>query len=164
VALDAKYSDLREFVSCSICLEEFQNRDPRSLSCLHAFCSKCIQTMLQVARKANSSLTNTICCPVCNTSVQIPEGSTKNLPAFFYYNKVQTVINSMEKKCMICKTCQINSISNYCFRCTTGMCIDCKDKHDAKYLNHPQMDVDRDTMKYIMCEKHEQQIEAFCIT
>ncbi|CAL8343651.1 unnamed protein product [Gadus morhua 'NCC'] len=50
-----KIPQLKSFLTCSVCTEIF--KDPVSLSCLHSFCSSCLQDFWAQAKNKN--------CPVC---------------------------------------------------------------------------------------------------
>ena len=166
MATSAEYQDLKEFVTCSVCFDMFEGRDPRSLPCLHSFCSDCIQGVLDVSRKVIKK-TNDIACPICQIPATIPGGIVSKLPAYFLSRQIQTIIEQMKKKHAICKVCQTtkhqSEVVTYCFQCTVAACTKCKSKHDRRHKNHAQVRVSASTIAYVVCPEHDQHVEAFCI-
>ena len=166
MATSAEYQDLKEFVTCSVCFNMFEGRDPRSLPCLHSFCNVCIQGVLEAARKVIKK-TNDIACPICQIPVTIPGGIVSKLPAYFLSRQIQTIIEQMKKKHGICKACKTtkhqSEVVTYCFQCTVAMCSKCKSKHDRRHKNHVQVRVSASTIAYVVCPEHDQHVEAFCI-
>ena len=166
MATSADYKDLKEFVTCSVCFNMFEGRDPRSLPCLHSFCSVCIQGVLDAVRKVIKT-TNDITCPLCQTPATIPGGIVSKLPAYFLSRQIQTIIEQMKKKHAICKACKTTThqseVVTYCFQCTVAMCTKCKSKHHRRHKNHVQVRVSASTIAYVVCPEHDQHVEAFCI-
>ena len=166
MATSAEYQDLKEFVTCSVCFNMFEGRDPRSLPCLHSFCSVCIQGVLDAARKVIKK-TNDIACPICQIPVTIPGGIVSKLPAYFLSRQIQTIIEQMKKKHAICKACKTtkhqSEVVTYCFQCTMAMCTKCKSKHDRRHHNHAQVRVSASTIAYVVCPEHDKHVEAFCV-
>ena len=166
MATSAEYQDLKEFVTCSVCFNMFEGRDPRSLPCLHSFCSVCIQGVLDAARKVIKK-TNDIACPICQIPVTIPGGIVSNLPAYFLSRQIQTIIEQIQRKHAICKACKTTThqseVVTYCFQCTVAMCTKCISKHDLRHKNHAQVRVSACTIAYVVCPEHDQHVEAFCI-
>ena len=164
MATSAVYQNLNEFVTCPVCLELFEGRNPRSLPCLHSFCSDCIQGVLNAARSAKS--TDDILCPICQKLATVPGGSVSKLPAYFISQQIQTIMEQLMKKyskCKICKTPQHSEVASYCFQCTMAVCTTCKSKHDRRHKNHAQVRVSSSTIAYVVCPEHDQHVEAFCI-
>ena len=166
MATSADYQDLEEFVTCSVCFDMFEGRNPRSLPCLHSFCIDCIQGVLDAARKVIKN-TNDILCPICQIPVTIPGGNVSKLPAYFLSRQIQTIIEQTKKMHAICKACKTtkyqSEVVTYCFRCTVAICTKCKSKHDRRHKNHAQVRVSASTIAYVVCPEHDQHVEAFCI-
>ena len=165
MASAAVYQDLKDFVTCAVCFELFEDRDPRTLPCVHSFCSECIQRVLNTARSVEK--TNDILCPICQTPATIPRGNVSKLPAYFLSRQIQTIIEQMKKKHSICKVCETTAhkseVVSYCFQCTMAVCKNCKYKHDRRHKNHTQIRVSASTIAYVVCPEHDQHVEAFCI-
>ena len=166
MATSAEYQHLKECVTCSVCFNMFEGRDPRSLPCLHSCCSVCIKGVLDAARKV-INMTTDICCPICQSPVAIPGGIVSNLPAYFLSRQLQTILYQMKtkhSKCIICKlTTQQAEVTSYCFQCTMAVCQKCKSKHDRRHKNHAQIRVSASTIAYMVCSEHDQHVEAFCM-
>ena len=166
MATSDDYQDLKEFVTCAVCFDMFEGRDPRSLPCLHSFCTDCILGVLDAARKVINT-TNDILCPICQIPVTIPRGIVCKLPAYFLSRQIQTILEQLKKKHAICKACKTtkhqSEIVSYCFRCMVAMCIECKSKHDRRHKNHAQVRVSASTIAYVVCPEHDKHVEAFCI-
>ena len=164
MAASAVCHDLNEFVTCPVCLELFEGRNPRALPCLHSFCSDCIQGVLDAARSVKR--TDDILCPICQNFTTIPGGNVSNLRAYFLSQQIQTIIEQSKNKysqCRICKSPQQSEVASYCFQCTMAVCKKCKSKHDRRHKNHAQVTVSASTIAYVVCPEHGQHVEAFCI-
>lgn len=83
------FAMLEDQVKCSVCLEIYKN--PKALSCQHAFCSDCIN-LLPVA-------TSMVQCPTCRTPTHLPKEGTKGLQSAFHVNNLLEVykLASMHK-------------------------------------------------------------------
>ncbi|XP_060570958.1 tripartite motif-containing protein 3-like [Ruditapes philippinarum] len=66
-----------EFLTCSICMKEFQ--DPKVLKCLHTFCNECIQATIQHQVMTSQSES----CPVCRTRIDLDANGDYNLQTNF---------------------------------------------------------------------------------
>ena len=165
MATSAVYQDLKDFITCAVCFELFEDRDPRTLPCVHSFCSECIQRVLNTARSVRR--TNDIQCPVCQTPATIPGGNVSKLPAYFLSRQIQTIIEQMKKRHAVCKACKTTKhqaeVASYCFQCTMAVCKTCKSKHDRRHKNHAQVKVSASTIAFVVCPEHDQHVEAFCI-
>ena len=165
MATSAVYQDLKDFVTCAVCFELFEDRDPRTLPCVHSFCSECIQRVLNTARSVKR--TDNIQCPICQTPATIPGGNVSKLPAYFLSRQIQTIIEQIKKRHAVCKACKTTQhqaeVTSYCFQCTMAVCKKCKSKHDRRHQNHAQVKVSASTIAFMFCPEHDQHVEAFCI-
>ena len=165
MASSAVYQDLKDFVTCAVCFELFEDRDPRTLPCVHSFCRECIQRVLNTARIVKK--TDDILCPVCQTPATIPGGNVSKLPAYFLSRQIQTILEQMKKRHAVCKACKTtkhqDEVTIYCFQCTMAVCTTCKSKHDRRHKNHTQVRVSASTIAFVFCPEHDQHVEAFCI-
>ena len=74
-------TDVEDLLSCNICHNTLE--DPRTLSCLHSFCLKCLQKGLEATETATS-----VCCSTCNTDTNLPaSGSVTELGVIAYISR-----------------------------------------------------------------------------
>ena len=130
--LTTLFYNLREEVSCSVCSDIFT--DPKHLSCLHSFCSKCLQQWYETCGGGEA-----IKCPKCQTFSRVPaSGDLKDLPTSFYLNGLIDVLAIKE-----CKTTQVKCANcdkkrsevSYCFQCCIFYCDQCVAAHNILRRN-----------------------------
>lgn len=106
----------KDFLTCSICLEVY--KDPKTLPCLHSFCTECINNFTQGNDcKAGHP------CPECRETFHLPEeGVDKMKTNFCLKNLVELVLSTTitSKKCTFC------SLKGEDFE-ATAKCITCED-------------------------------------
>ena len=76
---------IRDMTECPVCLEQL--KEPRSLPCLHSFCTECLQGLLGT-RQA-------IRCPCCNKETPVPNG-VQDLPVDFKANSWLEILPKAE--------------------------------------------------------------------
>ena len=120
--------NLREKVSCPVCLEIFT--DPRHLPCLHNFCLECLKRWHQTSQ---STTNRQIICPECKTLSNVPEsGDLNDLPTSFYLIGLIDVlaIKECNNTQVTCGNCgEKSSEASYCFECCIFYCEDCVTAH-----------------------------------
>ena len=130
--LTTLFYNLREEVSCSVCSDIFT--DPKHLSCLHSFCSKCLQQWYETCGGGEA-----IKCPKCQTFSRVPaSGDLKDLPTSFYLNGLIDVLAIKEcKKTQVkCGNCdKKRSEVSYCFQCCIFHCDQCVAAHNILRRN-----------------------------
>ena len=162
------YEELKSIVTCSVCYESFEGRNPKLLNCFHAFCCDCIQTILDAKVSAvGRSGEKILLCPLCNTPTNVPRGDAVSLPTYFHVNAIQTVMKQLTERHYICDFCQLASsqldVCSYCLQCTTVICVTCKPKHDQAHPRHRQVSVTAQTIVHLMCHEHNRHVEYFCM-
>lgn len=115
------FKQLQKEAECPVCLETVDN--PKTLPCLHSFCLNCL-TKIPVDEEI-------IDCPVCRTSVLIPENLV-DLPTSFHLNRLLDILqlrgsSTEAQRCSICE--EMHTASCYCFVCVRFMCTACFDSH-----------------------------------
>ncbi|XP_045201542.2 tripartite motif-containing protein 2-like [Mercenaria mercenaria] len=79
-----------EFLTCNICMDEFQN--PKILKCLHTFCETCILSTIRHQRLNSSS--GDISCPVCRTRIETNSCDKLNLQTNYPVQNLLEMIQS----------------------------------------------------------------------
>ena len=130
--LTTLFYNLREEVSCSVCSDIFT--DPKHLSCLHSFCSKCLQQWYETCGGGEA-----VKCPKCQTFSRVPaSGDLKDLPTSFYLNGLIDVlaIKECRKTQVKCGNCdKKRSEVSYCFQCCIFYCDQCVAAHNILRRN-----------------------------
>ena len=168
------FENLRKEAECALCLETVNN--PKTLPCLHSFCLECLEKHAGFARK---QLQTMIKCPVCQTSLQIPEGDTfNNLPTSFRLKKLVELLALRDRSVRApkCSDCDENNIASaYCFVCQNFLCTACFEAHQRLKITRGHRsvvieklqapDVQEFINRPIMCsmQYHENQpLEFYC--
>ena len=105
-------SSSQDLVHCGICRKLLQ--DPRSLSCLHSFCLKCLQKHLESAGDGAT----TLCCPLCNTETKLPPGGVVDLGVISFVARQRKEKLMLEKLAdkdakIKCTNCEESTAGNY---------------------------------------------------
>ena len=121
--------NLKEQVTCSICLENF--KDPKTISCLHTFCCECLSNHARESHRQGKYP-----CPECRAEIDIPEGNRfDSLPTSSFHNSLLSLFAVREMgdgsgiTCAHCK--RRSSDARYCFHCEIFMCTDCLSAHEV---------------------------------
>ncbi|XP_071787507.1 uncharacterized protein [Asterias amurensis] len=107
-------------IECPICLSRFT--DPKILDCLHSFCLKCLQELID----KQDPKTDLIICPMCKKETSIPdEGLSDLLSCSFLSSLIDDFINLGGSKE------DINPPVSTCEGCDEGLeavsrCVDCE--------------------------------------
>ena len=125
--MESLLKNLKEHVTCSICLDTFT--DPKTITCLHTFCFECIKKHALISQRNGKFR-----CPECQDEVDLPEGNRfDKLPTSFHHNSLLSVLairQSGKGNDIICGVCKKKSVEiSYCFECAKFMCSDCVNAH-----------------------------------
>ena len=162
-------------MECPLCLDTLKK--PKRLPCLHSFCLGCLDKRANQARRQRQ---HEIKCPVCQTSLQIPETDTfANLPSpTIHVNRPVDVLaleegTAQSQKCSSCE--KYNPLTSYCFVCQSFVCASCFHSHRCfnairghrnDLINQPQnQDMKQLIERPEMCSQqyHEDQtMEFYC--
>lgn len=159
------------FLECPVCVEHFNQtgRRPRLLnSCLHAFCTSCLQTLL--SKEGGSKIT----CPLCR-HVQTVKGNANTLPIDPVRDKLTEYLQIKLEKKTLCTDCPDGNEAEFrCQECLSYICTACHSAHRRHRLtkNHKVITLDellRDPQAHFQrghfCESHPtHQIEFYCNT
>ena len=148
-------------MTCEVCSEYYT--DPLMLPCLHSFCKKC----LIKAKEKQGGPDTSLKCPMCDTSVNLPdgkiEGLTQNL--WFEHKSKETSIEKkiLSKEAISCDRCDDSNDAAvvYCCDCGQFLCDYCKKGHkrNKKEVNHELIDLETKGSIELPTIKHE---EVYC--
>ena len=107
---------------CSICFDLFS--DPRVLPCLHIYCLKCLQGLVN---KEKSDLS----CPQCRAKHEIPKRDVANyLCDLSILPELEAAKATIEKESKMCGLCTSHEVAvGYCQDCGEYLCSYCQDVH-----------------------------------
>ncbi|XP_071945957.1 tripartite motif-containing protein 2-like [Antedon mediterranea] len=134
-----EYIDER-LLECSICKGRLE--DPKSLSCHHSFCLKCLKKWVDT----NGKLT----CPTCRKIDSFPIGGLQKLPPNTLLKNLLETIKQHEKKddnectALSLSTCPSHSqpLQMYCTKCKVPICIECTEmEHEAGNGKHELINI-----------------------
>ncbi|KAL3890885.1 hypothetical protein ACJMK2_003157 [Sinanodonta woodiana] len=145
---------------CSICKDSFKN--PKLISCHHSFCLTCLED--HVRANLRNGIFN---CPICSTSVELPEGGVLSLQSNFY---IDDTVAGEKFDCDLCGP--KNVACNRCLDCEENLCQTCCYGHEkSKASRHHKISdlgtLDKATKgkirQRIFCDQHpEDEIRLFC--
>ena len=165
--------------TCRLCSELFT--DPRMLPCLHSFCKKCLQKLLD-----EHGVNNTLKCPTCEESAHVPgegmNGFFQDLRRSYeaevahYEAKLKS---SSDQNCERCIKTENGPAVCFCCNCCRLLCKTCKEDHQTwrETLNHKLVDVGEAAAKIegnilqniphkpLFCALHsDENLKFFCMT
>ena len=125
--MESLLKNLKEHVTCSICLDTFT--DPKTITCLHTFCFECLKKHALISQRNGKFR-----CPECQAEVDLPEANRfDKLPTSFHHNSLLSVLairQSGKGNDISCGVCKKKSAEiSYCFECAKFMCSDCVNAH-----------------------------------
>ena len=125
--MESLLKNLKEHVTCSICLDTFT--DPKTITCLHTFCCECLKKHAIISQRNEKFR-----CPECQAEVDLPEANRfDKLPTSFHHNSLLSVLAIRQSgkgnhiSCGVCK--KMSAEISYCFECAKFMCSDCVNAH-----------------------------------
>ena len=72
--------NLKKQLTCSICLDIYN--EPKTISCLHTFCSECLETHARVNQRKGKFR-----CPECQVEIDLPQGNRFDLLPNAFFQK-----------------------------------------------------------------------------
>lgn len=156
---------------CFLCSEIFN--EPKTLPCLHSFCLACLDKLVRTEIRRREV---EIRCPVCQSSIPIPEGNSFiDLRTSFHldqYKDIMDLANGKQRgpKCSNCD--ERKAAISFCYSCQDYLCWRCdhahqrlrstRDHHNV-FLEH----VESLLLKPVVCSQdyHEEKpLDRFCNT
>ena len=126
---------VKEEVTCSVCKNLFV--EPKTISCLHSFCEKCIQVTLN-----NSDSRD---CPICGTELTLPQDHTKIPTNRLLQHKTSMVSKRKDRKCGECEDDDTSPTIMWCVDCDSFLCKKCSDAHRrmTRLKSHKTMTIEQ---------------------
>ena len=125
--MESLLKNLKEHVTCSICLDTFT--EPKTITCLHTFCCECLKRQYALTTQQHGKFR----CPECQAQVGVPDSIDK-LPTGFLQNSLLGVLavqQSGDGSEIHCGNCRKRSAeTSFCFECGKFMCPDCVNAHE----------------------------------
>ena len=119
---------LEKQVQCPICLETY--REPKALTCLHAYCQGCIQRLLLQQQRDQE-----VECPQCRSVVAVASNDPSSLPTVFFINGLIEwceILKKVEGNEIACQNCSSEAKStSFCHTCSMFICASCTDHHST---------------------------------
>lgn len=78
---------LDELLKCPVCLDVF--REPRTLCCLHTFCTECLEGCMRLLRRD-------IECPVCKRISNLSPAGVRGLPTDYRIEQIRDFFSGMQ--------------------------------------------------------------------
>ena len=148
-----------DLFDCYICLNNMLDRAPRSLHCLHSFCTECLDQL---------NRNSVIECPTCREVTVLKSGEVTELKVSFMLGKMkereqaQGASMKDQKIPKVCQICEKTALYK-CDECSNLLCLICRGQHDDMdvFRGHCVSDID-ESEEQPMCEKHGEQITHLC--
>ncbi|XP_064612304.1 uncharacterized protein LOC135476259 [Liolophura sinensis] len=157
-----------QFLICKICHETY--KDPKTLTCLHTFCTDCLQQHIDSERERASRFSlysRYITCPLCRKKTEIPNGGVRRLPDNFLVSNLTDVVNRRRSvkapSCEICQTMRsrTNQACSKCVECSKLLCKSCVELHRKTKVTEHHSLFDIEDEKDIECKVHPDEIVRF---
>ncbi|XP_046365391.2 uncharacterized protein LOC124141428 [Haliotis rufescens] len=157
-----------QFLICKICLETF--KEPKTLVCLHTFCSGCLQKQIDADSTRPSRYgvySRYITCPLCRQKTEIPSGGVRRLQDNFLVSNLTEVVQKRTRckvpPCEICHTVRPrrNEACSKCLDCSKLLCKNCVDLHMTTKVTQKHSLIDIEGEKDIECKSHPEEIVRF---
>ena len=111
-----------DLYTCNVCLENMLDKNPRSLSCLHTFCTDCLKKVMKDGK---------ISCPTCSEITVVPNKIITSLKANFMLQQVKAHLDEvLSSKASFCHLCLAENAVLKCQECIQLLCDDCSLKHN----------------------------------
>ena len=138
-----------DLYTCKVCLENMLDKNPRSLLCLHTFCTDCLKKVMKGGA---------ILCPTCRKSTTVPDNDINNLVINFMLQEVKAHLDEVHSsKALFCQLCLAERAVLKCQECIELLCEDCS-------IKHSKVKTFKDHILFKLCPKHkESMITHLCM-
>ena len=128
-----------DLYTCKVCLENMLDKNPRSLSCLHTFCTDCLKKVMKGGA---------ILCPTCRKLTTVPGNDIYNLVINFMLQEFAGHLEELHSsRALICQLCLAECAVLKCQECVQLLCEDCS-------LKHNKVKTFKDHKLFKLCPKH----------
>ena len=152
-----------DLFECPVCLSDMVERSPRILSCVHTFCSECLNQLINNRK---------IECPTCREITELKTNDVQELKVNFLLSQMRDQMNQRDQRQeqaasdrstasssdipkSMCQVCQQTSALFKCIDCPQLLCGACKTRHGdiQEFKDHSVFD---------LCQKHQEGITHLC--
>ena len=117
--------NLKKQLTCSICLDTYN--EPKTISCLHTFCSECLETHARVNQRQGKFR-----CPECQVEIDLPQGNRFDLlPNVFFQKSLLGFLEAEDQQAVprqqqeTCSQHTEERVRYYCSSCEACICPIC---------------------------------------
>ena len=148
---------IMDLFECSVCFNDMLDRSPRSLRCLHSFCTECLQQLIN---------NNKINCPTCREVTELKTNDVKELKVNFNLYQMKEQMEGQKeqeqkkqppgtKTKSLCQICHQTEALYKCKDCPHLLCGQCKNRHGniEDFKLHSVFD---------LCQTHDEGITHLC--
>ena len=147
---------IMDLFECSVCFNDILDRSPRILSCLHSFCTECLQQLIN---------NNKINCPTCREITELKSNDVKELKVNFNLHQMKEQMEGQKEKQQkkvtgsktksLCQICHQSEALFKCKNCPHLLCGPCKNRHGniEDFKMHSVFD---------LCKNHDEGITHLC--
>lgn len=164
---------------CGECKKTFTS--PRSLPCLHTFCSACLEAYIKKSLGSNGQ--RFFSCPTCDMEIDVPNDALPGkyasaFPMDSFMGKLVELVNAMslDKKCDICERREEKvKADHWCMDCFDALCDPCLKVHihgkttsnhvvfQSEELRQIPLENLMKKKNKVPCGKHNETITLFCV-
>ena len=123
-----------ELLTCRVCKETLN--EPKTLSCLHSFCKKCLARYVEIQRddaRREGRAENLFKCPTCRTQFQLEQNeSVERLASSNFINNLLDILKIQhETQKLSCDICNGQLPAECrCVQCESYLCKNCLKTHN----------------------------------
>ena len=114
--MDPLYKNLKQQVTCSICLDTYTQ--PKTISCLHTFCCECLERHARVSQRQGKFR-----CPECQEEIDLPQGNRFDLLPNAFFQKSLLGFLEAEETCPQHTEERVRYYCSWCEACICPICV-----------------------------------------